>query len=216
MTASAVLLAACAIPGTRPAEPKRLVFVALGASDAVGVGASGPDQSWVADLHRKLPPGSKLVNLGISGEKLHEALDDELPVAVNANPDVVTVWLVVNDINARRPLDQYERDLDTMLGRLETQTHARIVVGNVPDLSAIPAYGGIDHAALADEINRWNAAISRQVNQHGATLVDLHGTWQELSVHPEYVGADGFHPSAEGYSRLADVFYAVMMDHHLI
>ena len=83
------VLAACAPQSTAaPSAPsnKPLVYVALGASDAVGVGAGGPAESWVADLAHKLPAGSRLVNLGISGEKLQGTLVDELPVAVDAKP----------------------------------------------------------------------------------------------------------------------------------
>jgi acyl-CoA thioesterase I len=39
-------------------------------------------------------------------------------------------------------------------------------------------------------------------------LVDLYGSWQDLAQHPEYVSTDGFHPSSEGYQRLADLFAA--------
>jgi lysophospholipase L1-like esterase len=36
--------------------------------------------------------------------------------------------------------------------------------------------------------------------------VDLYAHWREVAEHPEYVAADGFHPSAEGYARLAEIF----------
>ncbi len=207
------VLAACAPQSTAaPSAPsnKPLVYVALGASDAVGVGAGGPAESWVADLAHKLPAGSRLVNLGISGEKLQGTLVDELPVAVDAKPDLVTIWLAVNDINAHVAPQRYEQDLDTMLTTLQQQTHARIAVGNVPDLSLLPAYGGIDRATVKLEVDRWNAVIARQAAQHGATLIDLHASWKDLAAHPEYVGIDGFHPSADGYQRLADIFYSGM------
>jgi len=29
----------------------------------------------------------------------------------------------------------------------------------------------------------------------------------ELTAHPEYIGSDGFHPSAQGYARLASLFW---------
>lgn len=208
------LLAGCAFrPSTAgtPAGPKPLVYVALGASDAVGVGAAGPQQSWVADLGAKLPPGSRTINLGISGEKLHGALSDELPVAIDAQPDLVTVWLAVNDLNARVPPESYEQDLDTLLGRLQRETHARVFVGNVPDLSLVPAYGGLDPATVRAAVGQWNVIIARQAARHGATVVDLHAQWQDLAAHPEYVGVDGFHPSAEGYAKLADLFAATIL-----
>ena len=213
-------LVACApqsaTPSSGAGQKKPLVYVAIGASDAVGVGAGGPEESWVGDLARKLPPGSRLVNLGISGEKLQGALVDELPVAVDANPDLVTIWLAVNDLNARVTAESYERDLDAMLSALQRQTHAHVVIGNVPDLSLVPAYGGIDHTALAQEVDRWNAIIARQAALHGATVVDIHASWTDLAAHPEYVGIDGFHPSVEGYQRLADLFSATLQTKGLI
>lgn len=214
-------LVACAASGptaTARLEPtgKPLVYVALGASDAVGVGAGGPNQSWVDDLYRKLPAGSRLVNLGISGEKLRGALTDELPVAVDAHPDLVTIWLAVNDINARVSATSYEQDLDRMLTTLHDQTHAHIVIGNVPDLSLVPIYSSIDKAAVKQAVDQWNAIIARQAAEHGATVVDLHANWQDLASHPEYVGIDGFHPSAAGYQRLADLFFSSMQARGLV
>jgi lysophospholipase L1-like esterase len=146
-----------------------------------------------------------VVNLGVSGSTLSQALQEQLAPALDAQPDVITVWLAVNDLNARVPLEQYAADLDSLLGRLET-THARVLVGNVPDLAGLAAYRGIDPEPLRTEVDSWNAVIADAAARHGATLVDLYARWQEISEHPEYLSADGFHPSSEGYQALADVF----------
>ena len=202
-----VLLAGLACRSTTSASssPRPLTYVAIGASDTVGVGAGVPEQeSWPAVLHRRLPPGSQLVNLGISGSLLRQALDQQLPVALNSAPDLVTVWLAVNDYGARVPLEPYRADLGTLLGELRAKTRATILVGNIPDLSAIPAAGRFDLRF----VDRWNTAIDDVVRQHAATLVDLRATWSEVREHPEYISSDGFHPSTTGYRRLADLFYA--------
>ena len=123
----------------------------------------------------------------------------------------MTVWLAVNDVNARVPLERYGADLDTLLGTLEA-THARVLVGNVPDLGRLAVYRGVDPAPLQAEVDRWNAVIAETVARHGATLVDLFATWQEVADHPEYLSQDGFHPSSEGYQRLSDVFAQVYLD----
>jgi acyl-CoA thioesterase-1 len=188
------------------AAPKPLTYVAIGASDTVGVGAGVPEtESWPAVLWRRLPPGSKLVNLGISGSLVRQARTQQVPVAVDAHPDLVTVWLSVNDYIARVPLDQYAADLDGLLAALRDGTDAPILVGNVPDLGALPIAARLD---LRD-VDRWNTAIAEIVARHQATLVDLRGTWREVADHPDYISADGFHPSTSGYRRLADVFYDV-------
>ena len=193
----------------QPAEaalaPRRLRYVALGASDSVGVGAGSPDrESWPAVLHRKLPGGSELVNLGVSGSLIQQALDQQLPVAIDSDPDLVTVWLAVNDYGARVPLPRYASDLDLLLKTLREQTRATILVGNVPDLSQLPVAARFD---LRD-IERWNRAISELTSRHGAILVDLRAAWNAVAQHPEYISSDGFHPSTTGYQRLADLFYA--------
>jgi lysophospholipase L1-like esterase len=191
--------------GVGQGAQRPLTYVAIGASDSAGVGANAPDQeSWPAVLQRKLPSGSRLVNLGVSGSLLHQAIGQQLPVALDSEPDLVTVWLAVNDYAARVPLERYAADLDALLGELRAKTGATVLVGNVPDLAALPSAGRFD---LRD-VDRWNATIDEAVRRHGATLVDLRATWREVKEHPEYISSDGFHPSTVGYQRLADVFYA--------
>src|SRR5689334_12408544 len=52
-----------------------VTYVALGASDAVGVGSNVPgSQGYVPLVAAHLPQRSHLINLGISGIQLHEAL----------------------------------------------------------------------------------------------------------------------------------------------
>jgi len=197
-----------------------VTYVAIGASDAVGVGADDPvNQSWPAVLDTLLPQGSKLVNLGVPSITLARALDVELPVALDALPprptiirnmrggrDVVTVWLAANDLRAGVTLASYAANLDTMLRALHMRTDATVLVGNLPDLAAVPAFQG-QGPAFAATVSAWNGAIAAVVRRDGATLVDLYAGWRELAAHPEYVGPDGLHPSATGYRRLAQLFY---------
>jgi lysophospholipase L1-like esterase len=189
-----------------------VVYAAIGASDVVGVGANDPaSQSWVEDLARKLPSGSQLIKLGKSGALLSEGIQQDLPAAIASHPDVVTVWLAVNDINARVPPPVYRQELDTLLTGLRTQTHAAIYVGNVPDLTLLPLYHSLDKAQLTGIIQAYNLIIAQEAADHKATVVDLyHESQQTLPAHPEYVSGDGFHPSTAGYADLANYWWSVM------
>lgn len=207
LTVSAFVLGGAACRAASQAAPaaQPLTYVAIGASDSVGIGANSPTQeSWPAVLHRKLPEGSRLVNLGVSGSLIHQAVEQQLPVAIDADPDLVTVWLAVNDYGARVPLSRYAADLDLLLSTLKEKSRAAILVGNIPDLGVLPVAARFD----LQGIDRWNAAITELCRRHSATVVDLGPVWSEVTEHPEYISSDGFHPSTVGYQRLADLFYA--------
>ncbi|HKW21310.1 MAG TPA: SGNH/GDSL hydrolase family protein, partial [Ktedonobacterales bacterium] len=84
----------------QPASSTRdFTYVAIGASDAFGVGTDDPAvDNWPTVLSHLLGSDAHLVNLGIPGETVAEARRTELPVALDAKPSLVTVWLGVNDI----------------------------------------------------------------------------------------------------------------------
>jgi len=194
-------------------EPKaRLTYVAVGASDTYGTGTDDPQsESWPSDLTRSLGKSVRLINLGIPGVHADEAFNIELPVAVDAHPDVVTVWLAVNDLVDNVPPDIYSRNLDLLLTRLQAGApHARIAVANVPDISLLPRFRSNNQQALRGRISTYNTFISDIVARHHMILVDLYQSWQELASHPEYISSDGFHPNAIGYTRVAEIFYQVL------
>jgi len=111
----------------RPATARsQTVYVAMGASDTVGVGSANPARdNWTAQLAQRLPRGARYLNLGVSGITLGPALSVELPHALSAHPTLVTVWLAVNDLNAQVPPGDYNRELDTLLAALR-KTGARL------------------------------------------------------------------------------------------
>lgn len=190
----------------------RLTYIAIGASDTFGIGADDPQtENWPTDLAAKLGPDVDLVNLGVPGITVHQALTIELPIALDAHPQLVTIWLAVNDIIDKAPLASYSHDLDLMLTRLQkTNPGVRIVVGNVPNLTQLPYFASYDQASLSQTIQVYNAAIASIVARHSATLVNLFQQWQQLRSHPEYISDDGLHPSTLGYTHLAELFYQAL------
>ena len=202
------------------------VYVALGASDAVGVGATNPNtKGYIPLLIAHLPTHSRALNLGVSGILLHDALTGELPQAISAQPTLITVWLVGNDFKGCTPLAQYGADLDTLLGALQTRTHAAVFVANSPDMSQLPYFqegapggaaciAGKSTAQIRAMALAWNAVIDPIVARHGDVLVDLFTS--DLAAHPEYVSQDGFHPSDAGYARLAAIFWAAIAANHAV
>ena len=191
-------------------------YLAIGASDAAGVGVDEPQRDgWVPVLSRRLPQPARLVNLGIPGMKLRDAIAVQLPPALEAQPQLITIWLVVNDVLGSVPLEQYRADLDALLHTLRAQTSAHVTVGNIPTAPERSRYLGLAAAERQALAARWNEAIAGAVAASGAILVDLATRWQ-LPQHPEYIGPDGLHPTVAGYRTLAETFLAVLRERRVV
>jgi lysophospholipase L1-like esterase len=152
----------------------------------------------------------KTINLGVAGVRLHQALQIDLPVAVDAHPKLVTVWLAVNDLLGNVSLAAFRKDLHSLLHGLRQATRAEVLVGNLPDLALDPGVAARLGPDPALNLRSWNTVILAEARDSGTRLVDLFSHWRELAQHPEYVGSDGLHPSAAGYQRIADIFRAAV------
>ena len=200
------------------------VYVAVGASETVGVGADDPaTQAWPVVLRERALPAGRLVNVGAAGATVTGALRTQLPAALEAAPDVVTVWLAVNDLLTGAPVAAYQRRLGRLVRALRRDGRTAVLVGNLPELWRLPAYraclpgapaAGSELACVLPfvpsvaevraEVARFNRAIRTVVRREGARLVDLSG----VPFGARLTAADGFHPSTAGHRRLAAAFAA--------
>jgi len=213
--------------GTPPPTPPP-VYVAVGASETVGVGADLPEQAWPEVLRRtRLPEGTAFTNVGISGATVGQALAQELPRALALRPTLVTVWLNVNDLISVVPVDRYETQLRQLVHALRRDGAARVLVANTPPLQILPSYlacrrnpTGLCALAAAQPpevvsafVDSYNAAITRVTVAEGAVLVDLHGASLRSQRAGEFgalISGDGFHPSTLGHRAVADIFGAAL------
>jgi acyl-CoA thioesterase-1 len=205
-----------AVPSTAPASASAssgVRYVAIGASDSVGIGASDPTKgSWPALVASRLPAGSPpYTNLGVSGSLALQAVTQQLPGAIAQRPNLVSVWLAVNDLNATIEPASYADALGQIVDGLVQRTSATIFVGNVPDLRSVPAYAGVDKTRLLAGIQAYNNAIAAIAarNPSRVIVVDLF-TGSAALVSTATVSQDGFHPSDEGYQLIADRFAGSM------
>ena len=235
------LLAACAAggvaarqdPATLPGtgDGPAVVDAAVGASETVGAGTDDAlRDAWPQILYTTaLRRGAVFYNFGIPGATVAQALDEEVPAALAVRPDLVTVWLNVNDLIQGVPPALYEEQLGRLIHALRRGGAARVLVANTPWLDRLPAYlaclpdatpTGADcllaGAAVPPPqqldalVDAYNAAIDRVVAREGAVLVDLHSFGEVPALHPEDVSGDGFHPSDTGHRAIAAAFAAAL------
>lgn len=187
-------------------------YVAIGASDTFGIGTSDPySENWPADLAGKLNQRVHLINLGIPGITLHDALSLELPIALDSHPKLITIWLGVNDIIDKVSVTSYSHDLDLMLTRLQSGApSAHILIANIPDLTLLPYFASYNQQELQHVIDAYNVTIAQEVQRHHVILVDMSQQNYNLREHTEYISNDGLHPTDLGYLQIAELFYKTL------
>jgi len=235
-----VVFAACTSSAEREPERDRTresiqhqdprVYAAVGASETAGWGAGNfTTESWPRVLLDLALPDFRLVNLGLPGATVEDAILRELPRLQRAEPDIVTVWLNANDILQGVSAAQYKRDFDLLLRAIERTGARQILVANTPPLDKLPAYRacrpdppedgpfcflGASLPAPSEMralVDRYNEIIRSAVKKTGATLIDLHSSAmeaQERGTDAELISGDGLHPSTEGHRAVAESFSA--------
>ena len=199
--------------GATVEPPERIVYLAIGASDAAGVGADPFTRGYVFRIAEELDERVDQVFLaplavpGATTEQLDAALD--LFLESEIEPNLVTVWTGPNDVIRGEDADDFEDELEDMFDRLRDRTDGLIVVANIPDLTELPRFReDPDEDVTRERIEEFNDAIAEQAEDYDVLVVDLHGE----PVEDELVSdEDGFHPNDEGHRRIADQFLEVIL-----
>jgi lysophospholipase L1-like esterase len=178
-----------------------VVYVALGDSTGVGVGAR-KGGGYVARLfHRveRVRPGSRLVNLCVSGATTADVLRSQAPRVDAESPTLVTLGVGINDITRGVAPEQFARNYEEIVARLRRRTAAAVAT-NIPDVSHAPAVPASFREEARRRISLFNERIAETAARHGVLLVDTHAKSRDIiPAHPEFFSPDGFHPSEEGY-----------------
>jgi lysophospholipase L1-like esterase len=192
--------------------PRR--YVALGASDTQGGGASAPGKGYVPQLfHRLAATGGswELYNVGCSGVLIDHLIKYQLPAAVSVSPDVITLWTGGNDAVKGDLAESFAVKLDYLLTELRTRTTAVIVVGNLPEMHRQPfalKKSARKQRRLRDRSAAFNAALEEAAARHGAAVADL---WSgDLMYDAKNFSGDGLHPNDAGYAGIAERFWAAL------
>jgi lysophospholipase L1-like esterase len=206
--ALAVVLAPLALVAGRARAATPPVYVALGDSTAVGVGADrgGGYPERLAQRLAAAGTPVRLVNLGVSGATAEDLRKTQVPRLAGEAPALVTIGIGLNDVVRGRPLAEFARDLEVAADAI-ARTKAVVVVSELPDLSRAPS-AQIAPAALARRIAAYNATLRRVAERHGFAVGPVEvATRRAFAARPELFAQDGFHPSARGYEAWTDALW---------
>ncbi len=170
------------------------LWVAIGDSMTQGIGASAHDRGYVGQLSHHLTGrgwGHRLVNLSVTGARVEDVLDRQLPalealMASQGRPALVTVVIGSNDIFLRRYRERLLERFTEMLDRLPPCA----VVANLPN----------PH----QEARQIDTLLQLRQGDGGLVLADMMRdgprSWRGK------LASDRFHPNDRGYADMSVAF----------
>jgi len=190
-------------PVALPADGS-LDYLALGDSYTIGESVDA-ERRWPVQLAGLLQEAGLdvaepeiIARTGWTTSELDAAIDEREPEGPYA---LVSLLIGVNDQYRGYDVAGYEPEFRALLERaigFAGGEPERVLVLSIPDWGATPFASGRDRAAIAAEIDAFNAVNARVTAELGAHYVDV--TAASRSDGSDLVASDGLHPSARQYA----------------
>lgn len=193
------------------ADPLGVVW--LGDSTSTGVGTDDVERSMAYRVTESSTTGpASLTVLGVSGDQVHEVLDDQLPELVErirqGRPvDVVFVSIGANDVTALTRRPTFRSRYEELVERIRSAApEAWIVLVGIPDMGTAPRIPVPLRQLTGLRASQLDGVIEDVARDEDLHHVDLAGrTSATFSSDPDrYFSDDEFHPSADGHQVWAD------------
>ncbi|HVV11859.1 SGNH/GDSL hydrolase family protein [Amycolatopsis sp.] len=178
-------------------------FVALGDSCTEGLHDLYPGskryRGW-ADLAATTlaaaEPGLRYANLGVRGRRLDQIIVEQVPTALDLQPDLIALFGGANDVMTRNfRAEVVAKRVDAAV-RILTRATPAVAVFTLSDVSnRVPGL-----LRIRPRLEALNEAIRAAAHKYGALLVDLA---DEDVTDLRYFGPDRLHLSEAGHRRLA-------------
>jgi lysophospholipase L1-like esterase len=177
-------------------------YVAIGDSFTEGLNDELPDGSFrgwadrLADMLAAGRPDFQYANLSLRGKMLDEIMDEQLPIALEVKPDLVTLCAGGNDVIVPGA------DVDAIAARFEAgvvklrEAGIPVVIFNGPDTKALSVM-----SVLRGKIGIYNTYLWAIAARHGAKMVDL---WTMEPLHDRRAWSDDrLHFTPDAHRRIA-------------
>jgi lysophospholipase L1-like esterase len=184
-------------------------FLALGDSYTIGESVA-PGERWPVQLaamlrQRGVGIGDPeiVARTGWTTDELSAGIDAAAPRPPYA---LVTLLIGVNNQYRGRGVDEYRAQFRALLMRaigFVGGDAGRVVVVSIPDWGVTPFARGRDRAAIARDIDAFNAVNRDEAARAGARYVDVTPESRRDGTDPTFIAGDGLHPSGRMYTEWA-------------
>jgi lysophospholipase L1-like esterase len=188
-------------------------YVALGDSFSSGIGEPG-EVPWPEAVAARMGSDTVLHNLAVAGASSDHVVEHQLPRALHARPDLVSVVCGANDVllHVRPDLDAYARNIDLIMGRLaRLESQPLVVCATYPEAGRFLDLRPRTRRRVRRGLERVNEAVRAAAGRHGALCLEWEGRDREAGR--GHYAADGLHPSPLGHRRAADAFTRALEGH---
>jgi lysophospholipase L1-like esterase len=193
-----------------PDEGEPLVLVVLGDSSVAGVGADSVEDTLTYGVAKALSDHYRVVlhALGVSGSRLANVVNQQLPQLEGLEADIVLVCVGTNDVTHGTTIREARRQLRLLVdGLAEVAPDARVIVSGLPPAETSAAF----HRPLRDLLGLRALLFTRlyraELTPHGISVFDIAKlTKSAFHGKREMFSADRFHPSSAGYAFLGTVY----------
>ena len=181
------------------------VYIAMGDSFTAGLEPGKP--RWPDELADALGPDVHYENVAEVGATSEQVEREQLPLAIELQPDLVTLVCGANDVldTTRPDPDAYAARLASIFARLRHGApDAEILTATYPDLSRFLDLRPRSRARVERGMRLINAACRAIARRYDVDV--LEGFDHPLARFRAAFADDGFHPSAEGHRHAAAEF----------
>ena len=158
---------------------------------------------------KRLEGKATVVSAKPNGEDSGNVLRNLEEWVIKENPDVVHINAGLHDLKLKDaayqvPLAEYERNLKTILERIQKETHAKIIFAtSTPILDTLHAQRKAGFDRLEADVQKYNTAAVAIMKQAGVPIDDLHKRVEDGGKE-KLIGPDGTHYTPAGYEMLAE------------
>ncbi|HEX4683964.1 MAG TPA: SGNH/GDSL hydrolase family protein [Gemmatimonadaceae bacterium] len=184
-------------------------ILALGDSYTIGESVTAAER-WPMQLAAMLREQGRAVAkpeivafTGWTTDELAAAIETEMPRGLF---DIVSLLIGVNNQYRGRATGEYRGEFRSLLEQaivFAGERPSRVIVISIPDWGVMPFAAGRDAAAIAGEIDAYNAVNRDEAGRAGAPYADITPISRRASGEPELVAGDGLHPSGAMYAEWA-------------
>jgi acyl-CoA thioesterase-1 len=194
----------------------KIVVVVLGSSNAFGIGASSPNQSWVGLL--KKASSDLIINLSISGSTTYTFLPYNSPnyrnikpdklrnidAAINLLPKIIIFSITTNDIASGYSIDEYLNNMELMTNLCISNKVEYIITSTLPR-NPLP----FEQRKELYDLNR------RLEKTYGNRYVEIYNpvaNLQTLNWQEDLCISDLIHPNDSGHLIIFNSIWPIYLD----